>query len=290
MLIIMWKAWYGCLPVDGRIRRAGIYMVSKCDFCISRNYEDQNHKLALGNFAEQVWGICSNQLGMPILEGHTWKQMIESWYRRANNSHSGQLIGILPSIITWRLWWRRCKARMEGVHESVQVVWNLIKYWLAIACEKLKESSSFNHRNEEILKVLNLPFKHKKSKPVKIVKWSPPPRDWVKLNVDESSLGNPGPSSAGGVIWDHCRNLISGFSISTGVQSNNVAEFMALLLGLRTVQFFGLKKVKIEMDSMLVIDWLMKKRCGLWYLKDYWEELLNLMDGLWLWVRHIFRV
>ncbi|KAF5444026.1 hypothetical protein F2P56_036533, partial [Juglans regia] len=139
-------------------------------------------------------------------------------------------------------------------------------------------SSNFNRRDEEILKVLNLPFKPKKSKPVQIVKWSPPPKEWVKLNVDESSLGNLGPSGAGGVIWDHSGNLISGFSMSTGVQSNNIAEFMALLQGFRTMIFLGLKKVEIEMDSMLVIEWLKEKRCGLRYLEDYWEELLNLMD------------
>lgn len=33
MSIVMWKALHGCLPVDDRIRRAGINLVSKHDCC-----------------------------------------------------------------------------------------------------------------------------------------------------------------------------------------------------------------------------------------------------------------
>lgn len=99
MSIIMWKAMHGCLPVDDRIGRVGIYLVSKCDCCSSGGYEDQNHILALGTFAEQVWRICSLKLGMPLLEGRTWREKIECWYQHVkNSSQSGQLIGILPSI------------------------------------------------------------------------------------------------------------------------------------------------------------------------------------------------
>ncbi|XP_040989051.1 uncharacterized protein LOC121236683 [Juglans microcarpa x Juglans regia] len=266
MSIIMWKAMHGCLPVDDRIRGVGIYLVSKCDCCSSGGYEDQNHILALGTFAEQVWRICSLQLGMPLLEGGTWREKIECWYRHVkNSSQSGQLIGILPSIITWRLWWRRYKARMEGEQESVQVVWGSIKYWLAVAGEKIKGHSDLSRRDEEILQLLNLPVKPQKKVSTQIVKWLQPPE---------------GPSGAGGAIRDHRGELISGFSIFTRTRSNNFAEFMGLIQGLRIVRFLGLQNVEIEMDSMLVIEWLRKKRCGLWYLDDYWEELLQLLDGL----------
>lgn len=106
------------------------------------------------------------------------------------------------------------------------------------------------------------------------------------MNVDGSSLGNPG---AGGAIRDYKGNLISGFAINSGIQSNNFAEFMGLLQGLRIVRFLGLLRVEIEMDSKVVIDWLKKKRCGLWYLENYWEELLRLLDGLVFHFKHVYR-
>lgn len=59
----------------------------------------------------------------------------------------------------------------------------------------------------------------------------------------------------GGVICDYRSELIAGFSIFTGTQTNNFAEFMGLIQGLRIVCFLGLQNVEIEMDSMLVIEW-----------------------------------
>ena len=37
---------------------------------------------------------------------------------------------------------------------------------------------------------------------VKAIRWEKPARGWVKLNTDESSLGNPGLASGGGLIRD----------------------------------------------------------------------------------------
>ncbi|KAL5732538.1 hypothetical protein ACOSQ2_032230 [Xanthoceras sorbifolium] len=35
-----------------------------------------------------------------------------------------------------------------------------------------------------------------------LISWSPPPLDWVKLNVDGSRSGDLGYIKVGGVIWD----------------------------------------------------------------------------------------
>ncbi|XP_042946137.1 uncharacterized protein LOC122279516 [Carya illinoinensis] len=40
MSLIMWKTHNNCLPVDDRVRRAGISLVSKCDCCDNGGYED----------------------------------------------------------------------------------------------------------------------------------------------------------------------------------------------------------------------------------------------------------
>lgn len=100
---------------------------------------------------------------------------------------------------------------------------------MAIAGKKIKKSSGLSRRDEDILKLLNLPIKVQKQKPTQIVKWSPPTMDWFKLNVEGSSLENPRSSGLGGVIRDHRGDLLVGFSICIGIRSYNVAEFMDLL-------------------------------------------------------------
>lgn len=116
----MWKATNECLPTDDRIRRVGVSITSACDRCVTRKYEDMDHILAKGEFAETLWRICSIHIGMPHTEGKSKKERVSCWHRRATNcSASGQLIDLVPSILIWQLWLRRCKVRMEGVHSSV---------------------------------------------------------------------------------------------------------------------------------------------------------------------------
>ena len=45
----------------------------------------------------------------------------------------------------------------------------------------------------------------------------------------------------------------------------------------------------IEFDSQVVVSWWKKRRCGVWYLEDFWEEILALIDSMVCFVRHIFR-
>lgn len=32
------------------------------------------------------------------------------------------------------------------------------------------------------------------------------------------------------------------------------------------------------MDSTLIIKWLKDKRCSIWYLEDFWEDIQNLLE------------
>ncbi|XP_042939613.1 ent-kaurenoic acid oxidase 1-like [Carya illinoinensis] len=206
------KAQNNCLLVDNRVRRAGIPLASKCDCCDNGGYEDQSHVLALGTFAEQVWSKCCSTLAICRMEGRNWKDKVEIWFRRAKfSTQPGQLIGLLPRIITWKLWTRWCMARMEGKHESLLSVWNSIKYWLGLIGKNLKASSRLSKRDEEILLMFNIPIKHKHISYLPS-KWVKPKEGWHKLNVDGCSLGNPGSSGAGGAIRDCKGKLISGFN------------------------------------------------------------------------------
>ncbi|KAF5450403.1 hypothetical protein F2P56_030761 [Juglans regia] len=290
MSITMWKAIHDCLPVDDRICRIGISIVSRCDCCSSPKYEDFNHCLARGEFAEKIWRLCSVVLGVPWREGGSWRQRVECWYRRAKNSNRpGQLLGLLPAIITWRFWGRRCKARMEGLMDSVQQVWCSIKYWVSWIALKLKDVNLLTRRDEGILQYFNMPLNVMSKEFIFPVKWKPPKQGWVKLNIDGCSLGNPGPSGAGGIIRDDKGDLLCGFAEATGHNSNNYAELMGLLHGLRHIGLLGISSVEIELDSMLVLNWLRNQRCGLWYMEDYWDEIQSRIAGLNVSLVHCYR-
>ncbi|XP_042983394.1 phytosulfokine receptor 1-like [Carya illinoinensis] len=75
---------------------------------------------------------------------------------------------------------------------------------------------------------------------------------------------------------------------SNGEHTNNVAEVLSILHGLRTVDLMGFRKVEIEMDSKLVVEWMKRSR-GLWYLKDFWKKILYRREGIQYSINHTFR-
>lgn len=52
--VVMWNAIHECLPLDDRIRRVGIPIVSRCDCCFVHEYEDLDHVLTSGEFVEAI--------------------------------------------------------------------------------------------------------------------------------------------------------------------------------------------------------------------------------------------
>ncbi|KAG6621004.1 hypothetical protein I3842_Q044900 [Carya illinoinensis] len=67
----------------------------------------------LGDIANAVWRYFGAIFG--ILIGHNWKTTVLTWFCRAKSSSQvGIIVRIIPIIFTWRLWRRRCLARMEG--------------------------------------------------------------------------------------------------------------------------------------------------------------------------------
>ena len=85
-----------------------------------------------------------------------------------------------------------------------------------------------------------------------LVSWHAPPFGWVKINTDDSSLGNPEPARASGLIRDHNGSWICGCSQHVGFASSVLAECWALKDGLSLVTSVGFSNVLIELDAPVV--------------------------------------
>lgn len=87
--------------------------------------------------------------------------------------------------------------------------------------------------------------------------------------MDGSCLGNPRRMGMGGLIQDDLGRLKLAFAKSLDHGTNNTAELLTLYYGLKHCTELGLQQIEIEMDSLLIVNWLERNRCGLWYLEDY---------------------
>jgi ribonuclease HI len=102
------------------------------------------------------------------------------------------------------------------------------------------------------------------------------------LYVDGASIGNPGPAGAGVFIMDESGVELAALSENLGTTTSNVAEYKALILGLKEAGRLGFSSVKIFTDSELVAnqvrgDWRIKDK-KLKPLADEARKLLNKFD------------
>lgn len=78
-----------------------------------------------------------------------------------------------------------------------------------------------------------------------------PPR--LKLFSDGAARGNPGPAGAGAVLMDAEGRVVARLGRFLGIQTNNYAEYMGLLLGLKHARSLGVKELEVLADSELLI-------------------------------------
>ncbi|MFZ2190279.1 MAG: reverse transcriptase-like protein [Candidatus Magasanikiibacteriota bacterium] len=88
----------------------------------------------------------------------------------------------------------------------------------------------------------------------------------MKLTIftDGGSRNNPGPAATGIVIKDETGKTISNYGEYLGEQTNNYAEYSALISGLKKAKHLGATEVECFADSKLIVEQL----SGHWKVKE----------------------
>lgn len=74
------------------------------------------------------------------------------------------------------------------------------------------------------------------------------------IHADGASRGNPGEAGFGALIADAQGQIIARLKGYLGRATNNVAEYHALIRGLERALQLGLRRIRILMDSELVVS------------------------------------
>ena len=93
-----------------------------------------------------------------------------------------------------------------------------------------------------------------------------------KMMFDGGSRGNPGLSGAGAVIYHFDEEIWSESFFVGEKATNNHAEYAGLILGLQQARALKIKYLKVEGDSLLVINQMK----GIY--KCHSENLIDLYD------------
>ncbi|MBU4011329.1 MAG: ribonuclease HI family protein [Proteobacteria bacterium] len=82
--------------------------------------------------------------------------------------------------------------------------------------------------------------------------------------TDGGARGNPGPSATGIVIKNEKRETIKAYGEYLGNQTNNYAEYSAIISALTTAKELKADEVECFLDSKLVVEQLYQK----WRVKE----------------------
>lgn len=115
--------------------------------------------------------------------------------------------------------------------------------------------------------------------------------DTIIINTDGAARGNPGPAGVGAVITTGEGDLIDEAFEYIGEATNNVAEYQALIVGLKKAMAYRDKSVRVYLDSELLVKQLSGaykvKNSGLKPLFTAAKDLLNLYPRIE--IRHVPR-
>ena len=141
-------------------------------------------------------------------------------------------------------------------------IWTLWLYWNCITFDNPTHHKDL--KLETMARALEFLYlgRNGRQNRVKVkiqVQWLPPPSNWVKLNLNDSSMGNPGLAGEGGVIRNEKGEWIKGYARAIGIITRVAAELWALRDGIRLCFALKLPAVIIELDSKLVVDLLNKE-------------------------------
>lgn len=104
----------------------------------------------------------------------------------------------------------------------------------------------------------------------------------VIIYTDGGSRGNPGPAAIGGQLQDDNGKVLREFSQAIGNSTNNIAEYMAAMEGLKMVkEMFGKKTKEMEVELRMDSELIQKQLTNQYQIKEaglvpYFIEIHNL--------------
>lgn len=113
----------------------------------------------------------------------------------------------------------------------------------------------------------------------------------IKVFCDGGSRGNPGPSASGVVITTIKGEVLAEYCEYLGIQTNNYAEYSAVLLALRNIEDHHLKgKITFYLDSQLVVRQLNGEyKVKNANIKGLYEQIISQIGNLNISFHHVYR-
>ncbi|KAL2225075.1 UNVERIFIED_CONTAM: hypothetical protein Sindi_3095500, partial [Sesamum indicum] len=241
------------IPVDERMKRKGFSFASKCQCCEAE--ESISHLFVEGEVVREVWLHFANVFGLQLCETGDLVNLVHflAILYPVSLGFAYSHFGPISDPMVYLDAAQCCKY--HGAHFT--------------ATGTILEADSASGTQSGALEY--------------------PSPAWFKLNSDGSSLGNPGPAAAAGIIRDADGQVRLAYQFALGTATSVVSELTAVWRGLELARAHSLAPIVVEVDATVVLQLLQSRASGIWEVQHLIMRIVQLQQELGSDVRHIFR-
>ncbi|XP_073037090.1 uncharacterized protein [Primulina eburnea] len=228
MSFFLWRFRHQWLPVDEVLQRRGFALASRCQCCDMS--ETFTHIFIRSPVARSVWHFFGAVFRVRIPDTEDFSLFLSAWKRDLVWSRGGHVREFLPCIVLWFLW----TAWNDAKHRHLPISGETVKFQILSYLRLAHSARTVKPRHWlgefHVARLLGISVALHRFHRTAIVRWLRPPSGCFKLNVDGSSRGTSGDSSAGGIVRDDSGRVVLSFSEFIGAGFSLRAELWAVLL------------------------------------------------------------
>ncbi|XP_042479159.1 uncharacterized protein LOC122060066 [Macadamia integrifolia] len=284
--IFGWRMVHDKLPTDDVIQKRGIVLVSKCSLC-GMEAETSSHIFLQCSYSEEIWLFFCGCFNVQWQPAGTMADFL-TWWRRKQKSvccKEAWIMGLLT--VADHIWRERNMRRHDGKERPARYLKQMILEDIQFA--KPSTKGEVKTMSDLICcRKLGIPIQRSPPKAILEVFWCRPEANWIKLNFDGSSRGNPGRAGAGGIFRDHRGGVLGSYKIFMGVSGVFEAEIEGLMVGLMRAREMGIPCLWVETDSSAVAISIQQNKIP-WFALQRWIFLQPYLESITWKITHNFR-
>ncbi|XP_042487907.1 uncharacterized protein LOC122068127 [Macadamia integrifolia] len=249
---------HGKLQMDEAFQKKGIALVSRCSLC-GVEAETMVHIFLQCSFAKELWMFFSGCVNVVRKKLDSMADFLQWWKRKLKIVCCKEVWALGLITVADHIWHKRNNRRHEGKVRPI----NFIKQMILedIKCSKPSTKGDVKTAANVICyRKLGLLIQNKPTLPILEVYWCRSQVNWIKLNFDGSSMGNPGRAGSGGIFHYHMGAVMDSYKIFIGVSKVFQAEVEGLMVGLMRTREMGITRLWVETDSSAVAISFQKKK------------------------------
>ncbi|GAU35943.1 hypothetical protein TSUD_394910 [Trifolium subterraneum] len=285
--LFVWCLMIGKVPTDDNLMRRGCHIPSMCNLC-NMHVESSFHIFFECDYAIKLWSWFAGCLNIVL----QFNSMEDMWNLCDLNRSPQCKITITAAIINLpnTIWLVRNEARFNNKIIPWKSAISLIIASTALTGNNTCKSSSNSIRDFTFLKIFRVTIHHPKTPILKEIIWQPPLLNWIKVNIDGASCGNPGNASCGGVFRNYNADFMFAFVDPLGVETSYFAELCGAMKAIEIAFDKNWLNLWVETDSSLVVAAFNNpSKPVAWPLRNRWRNVLFMLNHMNCMVTHIYR-